>query len=60
VENARNIEYFHDHARIESMIFDGALKPDGGALRPDPDKPGMGIALKRQDAEPYLAWREEY
>jgi L-alanine-DL-glutamate epimerase-like enolase superfamily enzyme len=60
VENARNIEYFHDHARIESIIFDGALKPDGGALRPDPDQPGMGIALQRQDAEPYLAWREEY
>ena len=36
VPNLRHLEYFHDHARIESMLFDGALDPTGGVLRPDP------------------------
>lgn len=46
----RNIEYFHDHARIEPMLFDGALAPEGGALRPDLARPGLGLTLKRADA----------
>ena len=48
---ARHIEYFHDHVRIEHMLFDGALTPIGGALRPDPARPGLGITLKRSEAE---------
>ena len=36
VPNLRHLEYFHDHARIEAMLFDGALDPSGGVLRPDP------------------------
>jgi L-alanine-DL-glutamate epimerase-like enolase superfamily enzyme len=47
----RHVEYFADHVRIESMLFDGALTPIDGALRPDPDRPGLGIELKRADAE---------
>jgi L-alanine-DL-glutamate epimerase-like enolase superfamily enzyme len=47
----RHLEYFHDHARIERMLFDGALDPEGGALRPDPHRPGLGIELKARDAE---------
>ena len=33
-------EYFFDHARIEQMLFDGALKPVDGALKPEsvPDR----------------------
>ena len=31
----RHLEYFHDHVRIEHMLFDGALTPVEGALRPD-------------------------
>lgn len=46
-----HLEYFHDHARIERMLFDGALEPAGGALRPDLSRPGLGIELKRADAE---------
>ncbi len=46
----RHIEYFHDHARIEHMLFDGALTPSGGELRPDLSRPGMGLELKRADA----------
>jgi L-alanine-DL-glutamate epimerase-like enolase superfamily enzyme len=41
-------EFFHDHARIEHLLFDGALDPSGGCLRPDPTRPGLGLALKRQ------------
>jgi L-alanine-DL-glutamate epimerase-like enolase superfamily enzyme len=40
-----HLEYFHDHARIEGMLFDGALAPEGGALRPDDSRPGLGIEL---------------
>ena len=28
-----HVEYFHDHARIEQMIFDGAPQPHGGLSR---------------------------
>ena len=30
VPNLRHVEYFHDHQRIERLLFDGALDPDGG------------------------------
>jgi L-alanine-DL-glutamate epimerase-like enolase superfamily enzyme len=49
----RHIEYFHDHDRIEHMLFDGALSPVGGTLKPDLTRPGMGLELKRQDAARY-------
>ncbi len=48
---AINVEYFHDHARIEHMLFDGALTPTKGDLRPDLSRPGLGLILKQQDAE---------
>ncbi len=51
---ARHLEYFHDHARIEHLLFDGALTPVGGALHPDPSRPGLGLEFKEQDAE---RWR---
>lgn len=51
VERLRHLEYFHDHVRIEAMLFDGVLTPEGGTLRPDPSRPGLGIELKHQDAE---------
>jgi L-alanine-DL-glutamate epimerase-like enolase superfamily enzyme len=44
------IEYFHDHVRIEHMLFDGALTPVHGELHPDRSRPGMGIEFKRADA----------
>jgi L-alanine-DL-glutamate epimerase-like enolase superfamily enzyme len=46
-----HVEYFHDHVRIEHLFFDGALDPVDGCLRPDPTRPGLGLELKRQDAE---------
>jgi L-alanine-DL-glutamate epimerase-like enolase superfamily enzyme len=51
VPNLRHLEYFHDHVRIESMLFDGALDPRGGALYPDRARPGLGLVLKASDAE---------
>jgi L-alanine-DL-glutamate epimerase-like enolase superfamily enzyme len=55
----RHLEYFHDHARIERMLFDGVLTPSDGALRPDLSRPGFGLELKRADAERYLVWASE-
>ena len=49
------IEYFHDHARIEQMLFHGALTPHAGALHPDRTRPGLGLEFKRADAERYAA-----
>ncbi len=53
VPNLRHVEYFHDHQRIERMLFDGALDPDGGILMPDPDQPGLGLTLRESDADRY-------
>jgi L-alanine-DL-glutamate epimerase-like enolase superfamily enzyme len=53
VPNLRHLEYFHDHVRIESLLFDGVLEPVGGALRPDRSRPGNGLELKTADAERY-------
>jgi L-alanine-DL-glutamate epimerase-like enolase superfamily enzyme len=44
-----HLEYFHDHARIERTYFDGAILPRAGALAPDLGRPGLGLALKKQD-----------
>jgi L-alanine-DL-glutamate epimerase-like enolase superfamily enzyme len=48
-----HIEYFHDHVQIENLLFDGVKEPDQGALAFDSDRPGLGLELKRSDAEPY-------
>jgi L-alanine-DL-glutamate epimerase-like enolase superfamily enzyme len=53
VPNLRHVEYFHDHQRIERMLFEGTLDPSGGVMRPDPDRPGYGLALRTADAERY-------
>lgn len=55
VPHMRHIEYFHDHHRIETLLFDGALDPKGGRLVPHPDVPGHGMALKESVAAPYRA-----
>ncbi len=55
METLLHCEYFHDHSRIEKMLFDGVLEPEGGVLAPDPSRPGLGIEFKRADAERYAA-----
>jgi L-alanine-DL-glutamate epimerase-like enolase superfamily enzyme len=52
---AVHLEYFHDHARIEGMLFDGFRGPRGGTMAPDRSRPGLGIELKTADAERYSA-----
>jgi L-alanine-DL-glutamate epimerase-like enolase superfamily enzyme len=51
----RHAEWFHDHVRIESLLFDGFVDPVGGSLTPALDRPGLGLELKRADAERYAA-----
>jgi L-alanine-DL-glutamate epimerase-like enolase superfamily enzyme len=51
----RHIEYFHDHVRIEQRFFDGTRDPEHGALKPDLERPGIGLEFKRRDAEQYAA-----
>jgi L-alanine-DL-glutamate epimerase-like enolase superfamily enzyme len=54
VRRLRHLEYFHDHTRIESMLFDGVLPVGpGGVLTPDRDRPGNGLEFKRADAEQF-------
>jgi len=51
--SVRHVEYFHDHVRIEHILFEGALTPVDGALHPDLSRPGFGFEFKRSDAERY-------
>jgi L-alanine-DL-glutamate epimerase-like enolase superfamily enzyme len=51
METLAHLEYFHDHVRLEGMLFDGTLEPRGGALEPDRSRPGLGLELRRADAE---------
>lgn len=55
VPAARHVEYFHDHVRIEQMLFDGVLHPVNGSLYPDLSQPGLGLEIKRADAARYAA-----
>ena len=51
--NLRHLEYFSDHVRIERLLFDNALDPVDGQLRPRPELPGHGMELFTERAEPY-------
>ncbi|HEX8041230.1 MAG TPA: enolase C-terminal domain-like protein, partial [Chryseosolibacter sp.] len=46
-------EYFYDHARIESMLFDGFPEPVHGVMMPDAGRPGLGIDFRHEDAAKY-------
>jgi L-alanine-DL-glutamate epimerase-like enolase superfamily enzyme len=55
VPNLRHLEWFHDHVRVEGLLFDGTLDPSGGALLPGAaGAPGHGLGL-RPAAEQYRA-----
>jgi L-alanine-DL-glutamate epimerase-like enolase superfamily enzyme len=55
VDRLRHLEYFHDHVRIERMLFDGVLEPVDGTLVPDRSRAGHGLELKRADAQRWAA-----
>ncbi|MGN6156519.1 MAG: enolase C-terminal domain-like protein [Devosia sp.] len=46
----RHIEWFHDHARIEAMLFEGAPVPRDGCIAPVPGAKGHGLSLRRSEA----------
>jgi L-alanine-DL-glutamate epimerase-like enolase superfamily enzyme len=51
VPHLRHVEYFHDHQRVDELLFDGVLDPTGGILTPRRGDPGHGMVLKEADAE---------
>jgi L-alanine-DL-glutamate epimerase-like enolase superfamily enzyme len=55
VDRLRHLEYFHDHVRIESLLFDGVLEPVDGALVPDRSRSGHGLELKRAEVARWAA-----
>lgn len=44
-----HIEWFHDHARIEAMLFEGVPTPEGGRIGSN-GAPGLGLIFKTQEA----------
>ncbi|SDS48722.1 L-alanine-DL-glutamate epimerase [Halopseudomonas xinjiangensis] len=46
-----HLEHFHDHVRLESMLFDSGTVLRRGELWPDPQQPGHGLAFRDADAE---------
>ena len=51
LRHVRHLEWFADHVRIESMLFDGVRTPRAGVVEPDLSAPGLGVEFKRNDAE---------
>jgi L-alanine-DL-glutamate epimerase-like enolase superfamily enzyme len=51
----RHVEWFHDHARLEAMLFEGAPVPRDGVIRPDLGSVGNGLAFRSADAERFAA-----
>jgi L-alanine-DL-glutamate epimerase-like enolase superfamily enzyme len=49
----RHMEYFHDHVRIEQMLFEGFPPLVDGKLVPATDRPGLGLTFRRADARKF-------
>jgi L-alanine-DL-glutamate epimerase-like enolase superfamily enzyme len=55
---AINVEYFHDHAVIEPLLFDGVPPLVDGCLVPDPTRSGHGLRLSDRGHQYRIdAWR---
>lgn len=52
---AVHVEYFHDHTRIENLLFDGVEKPKNGELSPDLARFGLGLEIRCSDVSRYAA-----
>ena len=59
-QRAINVEYFYDHARIESMAFEGAIRVKDGLLTPDLREPGFGLKVKTQDIAQYQSYKTKH
>ncbi|MFD8810888.1 enolase C-terminal domain-like protein [Streptomyces sp. NPDC059627] len=54
VPNLRHLEWFHDHVRIERLLFDGVLDAEGGVLAVGrSEAPGLGLDLAGERAARY-------
>jgi L-alanine-DL-glutamate epimerase-like enolase superfamily enzyme len=51
IPGLRHLEWFHDHVRIEQLLFDGAPVARQGVIRPDETRPGHGLEFQARDAE---------
>jgi L-alanine-DL-glutamate epimerase-like enolase superfamily enzyme len=50
--NLRHVEWFHDHVRVEQLLFDGASSPVGGRLAIAAGN-GHGLTLRRDAFDAY-------
>ncbi|HET7216270.1 MAG TPA: enolase C-terminal domain-like protein [Terriglobia bacterium] len=55
IPGMRHLEYFHDHVRIEEMLFEGVTLPCEGVLHIDLSRPGLGLELKKSAVGRYAA-----
>jgi L-alanine-DL-glutamate epimerase-like enolase superfamily enzyme len=53
VPNLRHLEWFHDHVRVETMLFDGVVAAPGGEAPVNRVDPGNGLVFREADAEPF-------
>jgi len=53
IPRLRHVEWFHDHVRVEQMLFDGAPFVRSGTIARDPTRYGHGLSFKARDAAPY-------
>lgn len=53
VPNLRHVELFHDHRRVDAILFDGTLEPECGVLTPNADVPGHGLSLRTGAVDRY-------
>ncbi len=51
MQTLEHCEYFHDHVRVEKLLFEGTRDPDRGAIAPDPGRAGHGLALRPEAEE---------
>ncbi|WP_405149199.1 mandelate racemase [Sphaerisporangium sp. NBC_01403] len=51
IPNLRHLEWFHDHVRIETILFHGVSTARGGAAQPNLDAPGNGLTFDDTAAE---------
>lgn len=51
-----HLEYFYDHARVGDILLDGVIRPEGGMLRPDRTRAGIGLEFREQDADAYRVY----
>lgn len=58
LENVLHMEYFHDHVRIEKMLFDGFRTPEHGVMKADLSRPGTGLEFKHEDGAKYRVFSD--